>query len=309
MRKFLLAAVLSAAFSAPPIAAEAPKLLTPSDIVASSPASDWRRIAPKDLLVMDLAPDAAGKPRRVVIQLISAPFSQGWVDNIRKLVAARWYDGIAVVRVQDNYVAQWGDPDGEVAGKAKALPAGLKVMKDGDYAVADKSVVAAYSAGAKLKDSYASVASFRDGWPFAGSLQAIWPIHCYGAVGVGRNLSPDAGTGAELYAVIGHAPRQLDRNVAVVGRVIEGIENLSALPRGTGPLGFYEDPAQRVKLVSVRMGDEVPGLPPYEYLSTESQSFAAYAGKRANRKDDFYIQPAGGVDICNLPVPIRVVKP
>jgi len=56
------------------------------------------------------------------------------------------------------------------------------------------------------------------------------------------------------------------------------------------------------------MGDEVPGLAPYEYLSTESASFAAYLDKRANRKDDFYIRPAGGVDVCNVPVPTRQAK-
>ncbi|WP_395391618.1 peptidylprolyl isomerase [Novosphingobium sp. BL-8A] len=311
MRKFLLASVLSASFSAPLLATVAAPPATPSDIVAAAPASDWVRIAPDNLLVMDLAPDAAGKPRRVVIQLISAPFSQDWVENIRKLVASHWYDGIAVVRVQDNYVVQWGDPDGEDAKKARPLPAGLKVMTDRDYAAADKSVVAKYAVKPgplAIRDNYASVASFRDGWPYAKSTGAVWPIHCYGYVGVGRNLAPDAGTGAELYAVIGHAPRQLDRNVAVVGRVIEGIENLSALPRGTGPLGFYEDPAQRIGIVSVRMGNEVAGLPGYEYLSTESTSFAAYLNKRENRRDDFYTQPAGGADVCNIPVPIRIAK-
>ena len=32
----------------------------------------------------------------------------------------------------------------------------------------------------------------------------------------------------------------LDRNIALVGRVIEGIEHMSSLPRGTGALGFCE---------------------------------------------------------------------
>lgn len=125
-------------------------------------------------------------------------------------------------------------------------------------------------------------------------------------VGVGRNISPDTGTGAELYAVIGQAPRQLDRNIALVGRVIAGMEHLSSLPRGTGELGFYKAPEERTAILSVRMGNEVPDLPVFEYLSTMSASFAAYANKRANRKDDFYIQPAGGVDVCNVPVPMRI---
>jgi peptidylprolyl isomerase len=124
-------------------------------------------------------------------------------------------------------------------------------------------------------------------------------------VGVGRNLSPDTGSGAELYTVIGHAPRHLDRNIALVGRVIEGIEHLSSLPRGTGPLGFYEKEEERVPIQSVRIGNDVADLPAFEYLSTDSESFAKYADARANRRDPFFNVPAGGADICNIPVPVR----
>ncbi|WP_189621186.1 peptidylprolyl isomerase [Novosphingobium colocasiae] len=307
MYKFLSGLALAALSVSPLAAEEAAKALTPGDIVDAAPAADWAPIAPSDVIVMDLAPGAGGQARRVVIQLMPAPFSQGWVANIRKLVAARWYDGIAVVRVQDNYVVQWGDPDGEDPRKAKPLPGGLGIVPESDYVVPARQ----FPFRVQLKsnrstDAYAKAALAVTGWPVAFGEDGAWPIHCYGMVGVGRNLSPDTGSGAELYAVIGTPPRQIDRNIALVGRVIAGIEHLSSLPRGTGPLGFYETPAERVPILSVRMGNEVSGLPAYEYLSTESASFAAYADKRANRKDDFYIRPAGGVDICNVPVPVRV---
>ena len=115
---------------------------------------------------------------------------------------------------------------------------------------------------------------------------------------------------SELYTVIGHAPRHLDRNIALVGRVIEGIEHLSSLPRGTGALGFYETPQERTTITSVRLASEmeVDPVPRYEYLSTESASFAKYADARANRRDPFFIKPAGGADICNIPVPVRRAK-
>ncbi|WP_374414755.1 peptidylprolyl isomerase [Novosphingobium colocasiae] len=341
MHKFLSGLALAALLVPPVAAQETGKPLTPSDIVAAAPAADWVRIAPADLVVMDLAPDAHGKARRVVIQLMLAPFSQGWVANVRKLVAARWYDGIAVVRVQDNYVVQWGDPDGEDPKKAKGLPKGLERSPETGYLTpfVAGSVQSRWEHGRHYKavtvrsghlflpppaapdmsDPYATSFSFAAGFPVAMTTlkeetptvitvrpDQMWPIHCYGMVGVGRNLSPDTGSGAELYAVIGTPPRQLDRNIALVGRVIAGIEHLSSLPRGTGPLGFYETPDERVPIVSARMGDEVHDLPAYEYLSTESASFAAYADKRANRQDDFYIRPAGGVDVCNVPVPVRV---
>jgi peptidylprolyl isomerase len=151
----------------------------------------------------------------------------------------------------------------------------------------------------------------------------FWPVHCYGMVGVGRSYSPDTGSGAELYTVIGHAPRHLDRNIALVGRVIEGMEHLSSLPRGSGALGFYTqgEAEKRVPILSIRVASDlaeeaqpassseaVGSKYAFEYLSTESESFATYAEARANRRDPFFIQPAGGADICNIPVPIRRVK-
>jgi peptidylprolyl isomerase len=124
---------------------------------------------------------------------------------------------------------------------------------------------------------------------------------------VGRDLSPDTGTGGELYAVIGQAPRQLDRNIAVVGRVVDGIDRLSSLPRGTEALGFYKDKAQYVPIASVRLASAMPAgeRPSYEYMDTRSAAFARYLHVRANRRDDFYIRPAGGVDLCNVQVPVR----
>lgn len=323
--KHLLLAAVAASLVLPASAQETAPIPSPGEIAASAPAKDWTAIAPSDLLVMDLAPDAKGTPRRVVIQLMPAPFSQGWIGNIRKLAAAHWWDGTSVNRVQDNYVAQWGD-----ATEKKALPEGLATVPESAYvtrSIAGFANVSSFMGRAfminkklkgpplpppfdKAEDAYTGVVGFADGWPIAGGPQSeYWPVHCYGAVGVGRNMSPDTGSGAELYTVIGHAPRHLDRNIAVVGRVISGIENLSSLPRGTGALGFYENEAERVPIQSIRLASELPAAeqPRFEYLSNDSDSFARYADARANRRDPFFIKPAGGADICNIPVPIRPI--
>jgi cyclophilin family peptidyl-prolyl cis-trans isomerase len=313
MKRITLVALCAVAFITFPLQAEEEKAKTeypsPPEIVAKATVAEWIAIAPSDLLVMDLAPGPRG-PRRVVIQLIPAPFSQGWVGNIRKLAAAKFWDGTSVNRVQDNYVVQWGD-----ATEKKPLPEGLATVPESEYRTStygSGARMAAIQMGRATKgfvassDPYSYRTDWISGWPVGISDdEKAWPTHCYGMVGVGRNLSPDTGTGAELYTVIGHAPRHLDRNIALVGRVIEGIENLSSLPRGTGPLGFYEKEEERVPILSVRMGNEVAGLPGFEYLSTESISFAKYADARANRRDPFFNVPAGGADICNIPVPVR----
>ena len=312
MKRIAIAALaLALPFAA--FAQEEPKgAPSPGEIVEAAPAKDWTAIAPEDLLVMTLAPDRDGKPQKAFIQLMPPPFSQGWVGNIRKLAGAHWWDGLAIVRVQDNYVVQWGDPDGEDAAKAKPLPPGLATMGEDQY------VHPRHIDRPRALDTLFSPpndimrwTSFYRGWPVAGvgtpDTERNWPVHCYGMVGVGRNYSPDTGTGAELYTVIGHAPRHLDRNIALVGRVVEGMENLSSLPRGTGPLGFYAAAEERVPIVSIRLASELPQAeqPRLEYLSTDSDSFARYAEARANRRDPFFIIPAGGADICNIPVPVR----
>ena len=324
MRNSLLAAAAALALALPASAQEEPQgAPSPNEIVESAPRADWVEISPEDLLVMTLAPDAEGNEREVVIQLMPAPFSQGWTQNIRTLARAKWYDGISVNRVQDNYVVQWGDPgyDNPESGEmeTKPLPEGLRVMKESEYVTPAwcghhicPPLPQIEENGNQPDDTY-GVSSVVNGWPVSSDLgtSGVWPVHCYGMVGVGRNYSPDTGSGAELYTVIGHAPRHLDRNIALVGRIISGMEHLSSLPRGSGQLGFYteEEADKRTPILSVRVASDLPEeeRPLFEYLNTETETFARYAEARANRRDPFFIVPAGGADICNIPVPVRVV--
>ncbi|CAN0569779.1 unnamed protein product, partial [Ectocarpus sp. 12 AP-2014] len=248
----------------------------------------------------------------------------------------KFWDGTSINRVQDNYVVQWGDAgyDNPESGETeqKALPEGLETVPESDYVRKflptnmdefrqGVGTNIPELAGTPLEnllqkrmgsDQYAFLNTFVGGWPHAMNPEEGegWPIHCYAMVGVGRNLSPNTGSGAELYTVIGHAPRHLDRNIAVVGRIIEGIEHLSSLPRGKGQLGFYADASKRVPITSIRLGGALDEgtAPAFEYLDTNSEVFAKYADARANRRDPFFIKPAGGADICNIPVPVRRVS-
>jgi peptidylprolyl isomerase len=284
----LTAAALIAA--APP---QKPK--TPTDIVAAAPASAWTAIPAEDLLVLDLKGGG-----QVVIQL-APQFAPVHVANIRALARAHWWDKAAIYRVQDNYVVQWGNNETE-----RPLPASVVAKPPAEYHRALKGL-AVRPLG--YPDAYAPRTGFALGWPIAydpkGGTANL--THCYGYVGVGRDLAPDTGTGGELYAVIGHAPRHLDRNIALVGRVVAGMEHMSALPRGTDALGFYKERSQDVPIVNVQIASDMSAgkRPEFEYMTSNSSSFAAYLNARANRHDDFFIRPAGGVDICNAPVPVR----
>ena len=282
----LFAAVAEAVSPAPP---------SPTAIAAAAPAADWRAVPDDELLVMTLADG-----RQVLIQL--APrFAPRHVDAVRRIAAAKWWDsGSSIYRVQDNYVAQWGD-----ATNKKPLPAGIADNLPPEYDRAlDFRIVPSNS-----RDAYASQVGFSpDGWPVASDGKKVWLTHCYSSVGVGRDMAPSTGSGAELYAVIGHGPRHLDRNIATIGRVVEGMAALSSLPRGTGGgLGMYERPEQYVAIRRIELASALPATdrPRIEYLSPLSGAFTRYVTARENREPPFFELPAGGADICNIPVPVR----
>lgn len=269
------------------------KPMTTAEVLAASTPADWRAIEPQNTLYMDLPSG------RVIIEL-APQFAPHYVANVETLARQGYFNGLWIERVQDNYVTQWGDPDSKksvgnaqrnVAAEFERTSRGLSFFPLGE------------------PDTYAPEVGFSDGFPVAldPKLGRAWLIHCYGMVGAGRDNDVDSGGGTELYAVIGQAPRHLDRNVTLLGRVVQGMELLSSLPRGTGPLGFYEKLDQRLPITSFKLAADVPEAQrvPLEELRTDTQTFADYIEARRNRHEEWFKVPAGHVDICNVPVPVR----
>jgi cyclophilin family peptidyl-prolyl cis-trans isomerase len=256
-------------------------------------AEDWHDVPDNELLVMTLAGG-----RQVFIRL--APrYAPAHVVNIRKLAEAHWWDGTAVYRVQDNYVAQWG---GEPM--KKELP-GLVIPKlPPEYEWSRYDGVTSFA----RPDPYAArTGHSADGWPVATDGKSAWLVHCYGMVGVARDPAPDTGSGSELYAVIGHGPRHLDRNIAVVGRVVEGMQWLSSLPRGSGASGVYETSGEYKGILSARLATQIPEdeRPRFQYRAADNERFAAWLRTRESRPESFFGVKAGGADICNAQAPVR----
>jgi cyclophilin family peptidyl-prolyl cis-trans isomerase len=88
--------------------------LTSATVLASAQAEDWRRPDPENLLCLDFAKG------RVVIELLPV-LAPRHVANVKAMVREGYFDGLAIVRVQDNYVVQWGDPNAEDKAKAKPI--------------------------------------------------------------------------------------------------------------------------------------------------------------------------------------------
>lgn len=314
-RRLLTTAMLAAFAIAPALAADPPQAAaTPAtktapgkansramaDILKESKASEWRRLDPDNTLYVELPSG------RVVIELAPA-FAPLHADNIRALVRGHYFDGLAILRAQDNYVVQWGDPEED---EAKARPFGDAKAKLAPEFTAPIGASKPFTRLAD-KDGYAPQVGFSNGFPVGRDPKAgrAWLTHCYGAVGVARGNDPESGNGSGLYVIISHAPRHLDRNIAVVGRVVQGMEMLSVMARGTGPLGFYEKPEQRTPIRTIRLAADVPAAErsDLEVLRSDSASFAAVAEARRNRHDDWYVAPARYIELCNVPIPVRPV--
>jgi peptidylprolyl isomerase len=262
-------------------------------VLAASKPGDWLPLDPETTLYMQLPSG------RVVIQL-APQFAPRSVANVKALVRAGYFDGLAIERVQDDFVTQWGDADH------------TRSLGKAEHSVPAEFVVSATDVPFTAlpdPDTYAPEVGFSGSFPVARDpkIERAWLVHCYAMVGVGRDDDVDSGNGSELYAVIGQSPRQLDRNITLIGRVVQGMELLSSLPRGKAALGFYTKSELRVPIESVRVAADVPEAQRahLEVLRTDTRTFQEVIESRRNRRDPWYKVPAGRVDVCNIPIPVR----
>jgi len=272
-----------------------------SALLAQSRPDEWRTPDPANLLYLQLPTG------RVIIEL-APDFTPLHADNIRALVRAHYFDGLAVVRVQDNFVTQWGTPENAKDGYSPA-PRDHGSAKTTLPPEFTRPLDAALPwTGLPDGDVYAPEVGFSEGFPAGRDRRSgeEWLLHCYGMLGVARDNDPQTGDGGTLYAVIGQA-RRLDRNLAVVGRVLVGMPLLSALPRGSGALGFYTPTEPHMPIRSMQVAADVPAAQrtQIQVLRTGSATFAALLDAARNRHDAFYTRAPGKVSVCDLPIPVR----
>lgn len=252
--------------------------------------SDWKPIPDDEIMIIALTGN------RTVVVRLAARFAPAHVANIRTLAHTHWWDGSSIYRVQENWVAQWGDPTNE-----KKLPDGITESPPAEFEIG------AFTPAQTLAkhDAYSTQSGVTaDGWPIAGNGSVGWLTHCYGTVGVARDALPHTGSGAALFSPIGQTARRLDRNYTVVGRIIEGMKYMSSLPRSDATMGVYADAKERTGIVSVRLASDLPAAerPHFQYRSTDNVRFAAQIAARENPPG--MVAP-GGVDVCDVQLTIR----
>jgi len=301
-RLFLIAVMAIAAQRA--TAAESSRTNGPTmaQVLANSKPSDWRPLDPENTLYMELPSG------RVVIELAPA-FAPNHVMNVKALVREQYFDRLAIIRAQDNYVVQWADPNAEKPELKRKIRSAKATL-----AAEFERPIDPIIPFTRLPDPdvYAPETGFSAGFPVAHDPKSgkMWLVHCYGMVGAGRDNSIDSGGGTELYVVIGQAPRQLDRNVTLLGRIVQGIELLSVLPRGTAAMGFYDKPEQHVPIKSMRVAADVPASERtrIEVLRTDTPIFQELIESRRNRREEWFHLQAGHIDVCNVPVPVKLMN-
>jgi len=291
----MLVLATGAAGAAAPALKELPPKPSVADVVKASKPGDWRPLDPDNTLYMDLPTG------RVVIELAPA-FAPATAANIRALVREQYFDGLAIIRSQDGFVVQWGDANEEQPKPYKAA----KTVK-AEFTAPMKSA----GAFTPLKDGdvYAPEVGHASGFPAARDPKSgqAWLVHCYAMIGVARGNEADSGNGSQLYVVTGHSPRQLDRNITVVGRVVSGMPLLSVQPRGLGAAGFYEKPEQRMPIKQVRLAADLPEAERsrFEVMRTDSATYQAVVEAQRNRGGPWNKVATGKIDLCNAPIPVR----
>ena len=277
--------------------------LTTGEVLSAASKDDWRDVAPENLVIMQLG------SAEIVIEL-APQFAPEHVENLRTLIGAQYFDGLAVVRSQDNYVVQWGDRVGtpiDPEGEPRSLGDAREKVR-GEFETRRQRLE---FTELEAVDAYADTVGFVDGFPVAGDRRRAWLAHCYGMVGVGRGNAADSGNSSSLYVVTGHAPRHLDRNVTLIGRVLSGMETLASLPRGTGPLGFYESDAAATRIDAIVLASLLPeeGRPAWQRLRTDTDTFTSLVESRRTRHEPWFREKVGRIGLCNVPLPSRPAPP
>lgn len=259
----------------------------------------WRQVDAENLVFVELLDG------RFVMEL-NPRFAPKTVEQFRQLVLSRFYDGLSFYRVIDGFVAQGGD--GSDLGALSDIP---EIEAEFEIDWNDEEEIPFISA--QEPDLFADETGFIDAFPVARDLKKnqLWLSHCPGMVAMARNDDINSSR-TDFYIVIGQAPRYLDRNMNVFGRVIDGMEVVQRIHRGPqNANGIISIDTDRSRIRSMRLGSELPEDEQLKALvmASDSKPFRKMLDDRRKRKQKFFHnQPPPVLDICQIPNSGQVTK-
>ncbi len=270
----------------------------------------WRPLEPENTVYMQL------QEGTVVIEL-NPEFAPETVKQFKGLLEDQFYRGMSFYRVIDGFVAQGGDESD--LGEAHDVPA-LKAEFEIDWPVKPEDKEAAKNwrpmawTPVQTGDMFAPYTGFIDGFAAARDAKKggkVWLTHCPGIVAMARDTDPDTGS-TDFYIVIGQAPRYLDRNLTIFGRVVWGMDVVQRIKRGpTLENGIIEEDLKRTWIKRMQLASSLEEEQRLEiYVAdTNSSGFKKVLRERRNRSNKFFHhQPPRVLDVCQVPVPARLEK-
>jgi peptidylprolyl isomerase len=257
----------------------------------------WREVDPENIVVMTL------NEGTVYIEL-NPGFAPETVKQFKGLIDSRFYDALTFYRVIDGFVAQAGD--GSDLGLASNVP-----TIDSEFEI-DWSKELPYMRVQK-DDFFADETGFIDGFPVGRdkSTDRAWLLHCPGIVAMARGNDADSSR-SDFYIVLGQAPRYLDRNMNVFGRVVLGMDVVQRIRRGPKDRdGLISSDTAKSRIRSMILYSDVPEEDRmFLYVAdTSDKSFKSMLKTRKNRNQPFFhAKPPRVLDACQVPVPSRITK-
>ena len=245
----------------------------------------------------------------VIVQLapFMAPINVGQFES---LIKDGFYDGLDFYRVIDGFVAQGGDvTQSRLHEHAKQLPAELTRAYNGSGDSSNDPFVLVQSG-----EFMAPQTGFLNGFAAGRDPSTLqeWLLHCPGVVAFGRNNELNTAS-SEFYIAIGQAPRHLDRNMSVLGKVIYGMHHVQRIKRASVNVssGVIEDPTKRTKIVWARLANDVPVQQRVNVQVQNEHSDAVatrLARGRTLENEFFHFRGNGNLDVCYYNLRTRIVE-
>jgi peptidylprolyl isomerase len=287
VRNLLTAASAAALLSGPALAQEA---ATPAPPPPPPAPTDWRAIAPGDLLVVDTTKG------RILVEL-APELAPAHVDRIKLLAARGFYDNLAWHRVIDWFMAQTGDPLGTGEGQSwyPDLKGEFTFRRGPDMAFT--AVAAPTGALVGFVRSVPVQTQPDDLMVGTGDKKVHgWGLYCPGVAGMARDEGND--TANSQFFLMRQAYPALDKRYTVWGRVVSGLDVVRALKASPNPDGIVTEPD---RMTRVRLASDLPEAerPAVRMMNTASAAFRALAEQaRQGRGADF--------SVCDIDVPVQV---
>lgn len=258
-------------------------------LCAQAPApADWRPLAAENTLVVDTSRG------RIVVEM-RPEFAPLAVQRVKLLAREGVYDGLLFHRVIDGFVAQTGNPnnrDGGTSAHPDLPPEFTFKLTPGGA----QTVVVRRSDGTAgfLGSAPFEAVSEREARRAPDRLMRAWGAYCAGVVGMGRQADP--GTANSEIFFMREPARRLDRDYAVWGRVVQGLDVVRAIEVG-------EPPADPDRMVRVRVAADLPPAerPALEVLNERGPAFARRVG-------ELKAKAGAGFSVCDVGIPVRAMR-